>query len=32
MKLTRLMVPSNKYNIKCPYTMQPNGISTSSPL
>jgi len=26
MKLTRLMVPSNKYNIKCPYTMQPNGI------
>ncbi len=26
MKLTRLMVPSSKYNIKCPYTMQPNGI------
>ena len=27
MKLTRLMVPANKYNIKCPYAMTPDGIT-----
>ena len=26
MKLTRLIVPSNKYNIKCPYSMKADGI------
>lgn len=26
MQLTRLMVPENKYGIKCPYSMKPNGI------
>lgn len=26
MQLTRLMVPTSKYNIKCPYTMNPDGI------
>lgn len=26
MQLTRLMVPENKYAIKCPYSMKPNGI------
>ena len=27
MQLTRLMVQSSKYNIKCPYTMVPEGIA-----
>lgn len=27
MQLTRLMVPAAKYNIKCPYTMVPEGIA-----
>lgn len=27
MQLTRLMVPANKYSIKCPYTMVPEGIA-----
>ena len=26
MQITRMMVPSSKYNIKCPYTMKPDGI------
>lgn len=26
MQLTRLMVPQNKWNIKCPYSMNPDGI------
>lgn len=26
MQLTRLMVPNSKYNIKCPYAMNPDGI------
>lgn len=26
MQLTRLMCPSNKYSIKCPYSMNPDGI------
>lgn len=26
MQLTRLMVPQSKWNIKCPYTMEPDGI------
>ena len=26
MQLTRLMVPASKYCIKCPYTMEPDGI------
>lgn len=26
MQLTRLMVPTSKYSIKCPYTMEPDGI------
>lgn len=27
MQLTRLMVPASKYNVKCPYTMTPEGIA-----
>ena len=27
MQLTRLMVPASKYNVKCPYTMKPEGIA-----
>lgn len=26
MQLTKLLVPSSKWNIKCPYTMEPEGI------